>query len=451
MLSSYRRLFAIPHVPSLLFWSLCARVQLGGLPIAVTFLVAGWTGSYAIAGLVAGGLTVGTAVAGPLRGRIADRSSKAKLMLSSAAVYGAGLGALALLPAALWWAAIPLALATGLFQPPATQIARSIWPRITSGRNRQTMFAAEATLQELLFIAGPLLAAAMVGLAGSRAAVAVLAVLPCVGAAGLAWSLRRAGLSAPMPPDAGRVPSRADGRSLLTNPRIALVLATSALLAVGLGAVDLTIVAWARELGSPGYAGALMAVYAAGSGVGGLLAGTLSGPPRPARRAFAAAAGVALLVPLLPPLLHLPSPWLLTPVLFAGGLFAAPTIAAVTERLSGVAPAHRRGEAFGWFASSITGGISVAAPLTGWLIDFGGAAAGAAGAAVATLLAAAAALRLGPPPAAAAESTEADETADSAAAQTETAQAGGSTPTTRPGGAPPMDAPPPAGPTATAE
>ncbi|WP_131099389.1 MFS transporter [Streptomonospora litoralis] len=427
MLSSYRRLFAIPHVRGLLFWSLFARLQQGGLPIAVTFLVAGWTGSYALAGLVSGGLTVGTAVAGPVRGRLADRRSKARLMLSSAAVYGAGLAALALLPAALWWAAVPLALATGLFMPPATQIARSIWPRLTSGPTRQTMFAAEATLQELLFIGGPLLAAAAVGAAGSRVGVAVMAVLPCVGALGFAWSLRRAGLSEPLPPEETAPGSGAPARrSLLLNPRIALVVAMTAMLAAGLGAVDLTAVAWARELGSPGYAGALMAVYAAGSGVGGLVAGTFTAPPRLSRRAIATAAGTVLLVPLLPPIVQLPSPWLVTPVLFAAGLAIAPTIAAITERLGEVAPPHRRGEAYGWFSSAITGGISLAAPLTGWLIDFGGVAAGAAGAAAAAVLAALAALRLGSPAAAPKRTTAA-------------------------AGAPPTDAPPPAEPTARGE
>ncbi|MUL43115.1 MFS transporter [Streptomonospora sp. PA3] len=430
MLAPYRRLFAVDHVPALLFWSLFARLQLGGLPIAVTFLVAGWTGSYGLAGLVAGGLTVGTAVAGPVRGRLADRGSKARLLLSSAAVYGAGLLLLALLPAPLWWAAVPLALATGLFQPPATQIARSIWPRITSGPTRQTMFAAEATLQELLFIAGPLLAAATVALAGGRAAVAVMAVLPCLGAAGFAWSLRRAGLSAPQPDEEehGAAPARA--RSLLLNPRISLVLAMTSLLAAGLGAVDLTMVAWARELGSPGYAGALMAVYAAGSAVGGLLSGTFTGPPRLALRAWGAAAGAALLVPLLPPLLHLPTPWMLAPVLFAGGLAIAPTIAAVTERMGGVAPERRRGEAYGWLSSAITGGIAVAAPMTGWLIDLGGIAAGAAGAAAAATVAALASLRLRPAAA----------SAPPAATATRRAAGGG-----------PTGAPPPAGPPAKAE
>ncbi|MFC4561269.1 MFS transporter [Nocardiopsis mangrovi] len=389
MLQSYRRLFAVPHLGSLLFWSLVARLHIGGMPIAVTFLVAGWTGSYAIAGLVSGALTVGTALGGPIRGRMADHRPADRLLAVSAVVYGAGLAVLALLPASLWWAAVPLSLVTGVFLPPASQIARSLWPRVLTGRLRQSMYAAEATLQELLFIIGPLLAAAVVGVAGGRAGVAVLTAVSCAGALGFAWALRGAGHT--LPPsaaaDAAPVPGGARG-SLLADRGILLVLAMCTLLVAGLGGVDLVMVAWSRELGSPGYAGVLMAVYAAGSLVGGLVAGGLSGPPRLPRRAFAAAVGVLPLIVLLPPIAHVPSPWLVAPVLFVAGLAIAPTLAAVTERLGDLAPPHRRGEAFGWLTTANTAGISVAAPVTGWLIDAGGAAAGVAGATAFALAAA---------------------------------------------------------------
>ncbi|WP_017559619.1 MFS transporter [Nocardiopsis baichengensis] len=389
MLQSYRRLFAVPHLGSLLFWSLAARMHIAGMPIAVTFLVAGWTGSYGLAGLVAGGLTVGTALGGPIRGRMADNRPNDRLLLMSALVYGLGLGSMALLPAGLWWASLPLAVVTGVFQPPATQIGRSLWPRITSGPTRQSMFAAEATLQELLFIVGPLLAAAVVGLGGGRVGLLTLGAVACTGAVGFALALRRAGHTRPAR-DAGAEasPDAAPRRTLLADPRLLVVIGVVMLMVAGLGSVDLAMVAWARELGTPGYAGGLMAVYAFGSLVGGLIAGTVAGPPRIALRAFGAAAGAALLVPLLPPVLELPTPWLLTPVLFAAGLAIAPTVAAVTERLGDLAPPDRRGEAYGWMTTATTGGIALASPLTGWLIDHGGVALGVAGAAALATLAA---------------------------------------------------------------
>ncbi|GAA4908694.1 hypothetical protein HNR25_004055 [Streptomonospora salina] len=94
-----RRLFALPDVRSLLFWSLCARAQVGGLPIAVTFPVAGWTGSNGLAGLagpVAGGLTGGTAVAGPVTGWPVDTGGVAAGAAGAAAATAPAAAALGL-------------------------------------------------------------------------------------------------------------------------------------------------------------------------------------------------------------------------------------------------------------------------------------------------------------------------------------------------------------------
>src|SRR5690606_7057342 len=63
-----------------------------------------------------------------------------------------------------------------------------------------------------------------------------------------------------------------------------------------------------------------------------------------------------------------------------------PTVAAVTERVGDLAPPDRRGEAYGWMTTATTGGISLASPLTGWLIDLGGIALGVAGAAALAVL-----------------------------------------------------------------
>ncbi|GAB3213953.1 MFS transporter [Marinactinospora endophytica] len=396
MLKSYHRVFEVPHLASLLTWSLLARLHVAGLPIAVTFLVAGWTGSYALAGVVSGALTIGSALAGPIRGRMADRGGTDRLMLVSGVVYAVGLSLLVVLPASWWWASVPLALVTGVFLPPANQIGRALWPRITTGQVRKSVYAAEATLQETLFIIGPLLAAGAVGFAGARAAVALLAAIALIGSIGFALALRRAGVTEADEQDGPA--EKGPRRSLLTSPPLVLVLLMCLLMVGGLGSVDLVIVAWAREMGAPGNAGGLAAIWAAGSLVGGLVAGTLSGQARIPLRAFGAAAGITLLIPLLPPITHLSSPWMVSPVLFVAGLAIAPTLAAVMERLGDIAPPQRRAEAFGWMSTAITAGMSVASPVTGWLIDLGGIAAGVGGAAVLTFAAAALSLFLRPLP-----------------------------------------------------
>ena len=383
VLANYRRLFAVPHVLSLLCWSLAARFYTPGLMIAVTFLVEEWTGSYTFAGLVSGAFTLGMALVGPLRGRMADRGGTDRLVLLCGVVFWVGLTVLALLPASLWWVAVPLALSTGLFGTPANQVVRALWPRLTQGQERQAIYAAEATTQELLFIFSPILTAGVVALAGPRQALLMLSVLSLVGSLGFTRALRRADVTGPTPTGneaTGR--SQQPRRSLLRVPALLVLFLMSFLTVGGIIGVDLAIVAWANELNTPQYVMVLASVWALGSLVGGVIAGGLRGTPHLFRRSVGAALGLFALVPFLPPITHLPSPLLITPLLFLSGMTLAPTLAASMGRLGDLAPAHRRAEAFGWLATALGTGGALAGPLIGALLDGFGVAGGVGGAAL---------------------------------------------------------------------
>ena len=449
VLANYRRLFAVPHVKSLLVWSLIARFYTPGLMIAVTFLVQGWTGSYTLAGLVAGAFTLGMALVGPLRGRMADRGGGDRLVLVCGVVFTVGLTALALLPASLWWLSMPLALGTGLFGTPANQIVRALWPRLTRGPERQAIYAAEATTQELLFVFSPILTAAVVALAGPRYALLMLGLLGLAGALGFAWALRRAGVTGPASvehespdttgTDVSTTRPTARRRSLLTSPALGLLFVMCLLIVSGVVGMDLVIVAWANELNAPRYVMVLASVWALGSLVGGAVAGGLKGAPRLPLRAFGAAAGLTLLVPFVPPITHLPTPLLITPLLFVSGLALAPTLAAVMGRLGDTAPSHRRAEAFGWMATAMSTGGALAGPLTGALVDSNGIAGGVLGAVGLVTLAAVLTLFLRRPP------------ADEGTSPVEEAPTDGSvvSPANPVGTGAPMDVPSPTGPTGT--
>ncbi|MDE3721490.1 MFS transporter [Nocardiopsis sp. N85] len=389
MLANYRRLFAVPHVLSLLVWSLIARFHTPGLMIAVTFLVVDWTGSYSLAGLVAGAFTLGMALVGPLRGRMADKGGTDRLTLVCGAVFTVGLLALTVLPGSLWWVSIPLALGTGLFGTPANQIVRALWPRLTRGPERQAIYAAEATTQELLFVFSPILTAGVVAFAGPRWALAMLAVLSLAGTLGFALALRRAGVTGPAPLEAAAGPVPAGPRrSLLRDPALLVLFAMCMLMVSGIMGVDLVIVAWANELDAPYLVMVLASVWALGSLVGGAIAGGLRGRPRLVRRSLASAAGVAVLLPFVPPWAELPTPLWVTPLLFLSGLAIAPTLAATMGRLGDLAPAARRAEAFGWMSTALGVGGAIAGPLAGGLIDLMGIAGGVLGATVLVTVAA---------------------------------------------------------------
>ncbi|MGX1854281.1 hypothetical protein OIU91_40445 [Streptomyces sp. NBC_01456] len=62
------RVFAdVPSLRALLPLCLIARVHLSALLVALSFLVADWTGSYTIVGAVSGDMAIAQAVAGTLR------------------------------------------------------------------------------------------------------------------------------------------------------------------------------------------------------------------------------------------------------------------------------------------------------------------------------------------------------------------------------------------------
>ena len=380
MLGPYRQMASVPYLPSLLAWSLFGRLHMTGTPIAITFLVAGWTGSYALAGTVSALLTAGVSVAGPLRGRAADRQPAARLLATTAAGYGIGMTALALLPGRLWPAALLIAPLAGMCMPPVTPLGRATWPRLAGGAAREAAYTAESTLQELLFLVGPMLAAGAVALINARAALIGCAAVAVAGAVGFGLALRRAGLDKPDPPTV--TTKRRNPFTLFAVPGLARLIAGALLIVAALSAVDLVMVAWSRDRGTPALAGVLAAVWALGSLSGGLLSGLVTGPAHLPRRLGAMALSMVALVPTLPPVLHGTSPVLVGAVLLAGGATIAPALAANMNRVGEVAPPDRRGEVFGWVGTATTAGAALSAPLTGWLVDGFGSAAGVAAGAV---------------------------------------------------------------------
>ncbi len=379
VLAPYRRILATPHLTGLLAWSLLGRLHFTGTALAMTFLVAGWTGSYTIAGVVTAALTVGMAIGAPLRGRSIDRRPAGPVLLLTATLYTLGIMAIAVLPTWAWPAAPVLALVSGMVSPPVNSVSRVTWARLPDAVARESTFAVESTLTEVLFVIGPMLAAILVAVVNARVAVATCGGLALFGAAGFVVVLRRSGLAG-RPADLPAVDQATTSRpgSVLRAPGLLPVLGVTLLLVAALASVDMVLVAWARDRGTPGMAGVLAAVWAVGSAVGGVLLAARLGRQRFALRVAATAGGLALLVPVLPPVDANPQPWLICTVLVIGGMAIAPTFATSTSRLASVTPADRRGEAFGWLTTASTTGGAAAAPVVGAILDRAGPAPAAA-------------------------------------------------------------------------
>ncbi|MFI1198658.1 MFS transporter [Streptomyces sp. NPDC020883] len=400
MSSSLRALSEIPRLKTLLPLSLIGRIHLSGLPVALSFLIAGWTDGYTTVGLVTGAMAVGQAVAGPIRGRVADRNSASTLLFVTGGGYAVGLVALVLaallLPAGAWPAAVVISFFTGLTLPPISQISRALWPRLAKGDVRESLFTLEATGYEIVSMAGPLLAAGVVTLSGGAAAVVVCAVLAAGGSLLFGLVLRAAALDRAQPPATTGAEPGTNGkqRSLLRDQVFVRAILVPFFLMAALFSVDLSVVAWGRDRGTPGIAGVLIALFALGSALGGLLAVGRGGKRNSSLGIGGLAVGIGVLALLLPPAADATPLWLLAVAMMVTGSVVSPSLGASNSRIGDLTPEHRRAEAFGWLATATTAGAAAMLPLSGRLLDLAGPAASLGSGAVAAVLSASLALTL---------------------------------------------------------
>jgi MFS family permease len=390
----YRRLLGEPALRGLAVADVCARLPQGMVAITL-LLVASTHASMTTAGLVVAGYTLGQAVTGPLRGRLADRYGLARVCAACGCGYVIALlgllaGSLAAAPAGPLVAA---AAAAGLVVPPLSPGMRSLWSACAAGALRQTAFALDAAVFDLAYLTGPVVASSLAAGVAPAAAVAVLLAL--TGAA-IVMIARR---SPPAAADAetgrlpvtrrvpGRTPRREGGRwpidhllwrSMGHRPRsgpgplasraLRRLLITGCLLNAALSATEVALTGYVREHHALWASGPLLAGVSAGSIVGSLLLGARgsgAGPGETSRRLPRLVACYALgLAALTAASLYAPLLAVAAPV---AGLCLGPSLATLFNLASSVSGGDAGGgtEAQGWLNSVMNGGAAAGAALAG--------------------------------------------------------------------------------------
>lgn len=361
----YLELWRIPGAPALVISGTIARLGHGVTIVAWLLLIRAVSGNYAEAGLVAGAISLATAFAAPVAGRLVDRFTVSRVLPIVAAAYS--VTQLILLAAVLTDQHVSIMLAvavvTGALFPPISPAVRAGWTHLTragSGHEAQrtTAMAAESTVFELVFVLGPLLLSAFVlateGLrvddaatAGTASAIAVASLTTALGTVVVARgaALRSVAGNA----DDGRTV----GLGPLRVPGFPTMLVITAAVAFGFGASPVAIAAFA-EAHSTGegsaVTGLLIAIWSLGSAAGGLAYGALPWPDptisRLARRAAVVLAALAVGYAV----------WNLTDsvpafavILVLTGAVIAPATAVLAELVAAAVPARMLTEAFTWF------------------------------------------------------------------------------------------------------
>jgi MFS family permease len=312
-----------------------------------------------VAGVVAGTYSVALAVTSPLLGRLVDRVGQTRVLVGCALAGAFAFGALAVAGGSVSPVVLAaLAALAGGSIPPVAACMRALWSDLLGDGGRlQAAFAVESTVQELIFVVGPPLVALLAGVVSPAAAVAGTGALLLVGV----------GVFAATPASRAWRPGRraADWAGPLRSPGIRAVLATIVLLATAFGTVEVTVVAGAEQLGSRTLAGPLLALWAAGSMVGGLAFGSRASDRGPERRMIGllalVVAGIALLA-VATGLVQLAAGMVLA------GLGIAPAIACLYLLVNRLAPAGTVTEAFTWVTTAFATGFAVGNALGGSLV-----------------------------------------------------------------------------------
>jgi MFS family permease len=361
----------IRGAPRLVVSAVIGRVPLGMLSLGALLLVHEYYGSFATAGLAAGALALGTAIAAPIQGTLVDQHGAAAVLRPLAIGQGLVTGAFVATAVARAPAAITLllALVVGMLTPPVSATLRMTWINVTeSGPLRDAAFALDAMTTQLLFAIGPLLTAVSVQLAGTAAAVLLAAVITFFGTLVFAGSdpIRAATeIRSRARVAAGASDAERRWVAALASKRLRLVLVAVVLMGSAAGTLEVGLTGLAVDVGTPAASGVLIGLWCLGGVSGGWFYGRRSWSAPVLSRHRVAALGVVLASL---PLLAAHSMPLAVLLSWVAGLPWAPLFASQYQMVADSAPEHAMTEAFTWNVSAIIGGTAVGSALAGVLI-----------------------------------------------------------------------------------
>ncbi|MFE0881612.1 MFS transporter [Streptomyces rochei] len=365
---SYAAVLRVPHARRTFAAALVGRLSYGTVSLALMLSLTRSTGSYAVAGLVMALFGATSVFLSPYRAYLVDRHGPRRALLPMALLYAALLCVLAAAcrhPGTPAGVLAATAAITGACTPPLGPTMRAVWAELLPDRAMlQRAYSLDGVAEELLFVSGPLLVGAVVGVAPPAAGVVLSALLVAMGTLAFATSpaagvLRPAehGKDADAPGGAGAGQARA-----LLQPVV-----VAAGVGVSVSAVDLLVVAFASERGlGDGTVAWVLAALSLGSAVGGLLNGAVAWSSSARARLPFLAVGLGLCLAaagLAPGVITL------AVAVACAGLFVAPALTTAYLIADESAAPGFRTRAGAWCNTAVNAGLSAGAAAVGLLVE----------------------------------------------------------------------------------
>ena len=367
MLDSYRQVLSRPSALAFSSAALIARLPMSMVGLGIVLLVQQRTGSYGLAGTVSAAFVLAEAAFAVLHGRLVDTHGQSRVLSIAITFFGVGLALMMLSVEQDWPVALTylFAVVAGASLPQVGASVRTRWSHLLDTPGQvQTAFALEAVLDEVVFVVGPVLVTV---LATSWHPVAGLTTALLSGLVGTyAFAAQRsteppirhrdeAGDREPMP-----------WRVVLPLAAVCLTLGTL------FGAAEVTTVAFADEQGMRWAAGWLLAAWAIGSLVAGLVTGAMVWHSGPEMRVRWGSAAMALA---MAPLMFIESVPVMAVVLMVGGLAIAPTMIGAMTMIEQGVPSSRLTEGLAILHTGLVAGVAPGAGIAGFIVDHRGASA----------------------------------------------------------------------------
>jgi predicted MFS family arabinose efflux permease len=365
--SPYARLFAVPGSVAFSFAGWVARLPIPMLGLGAVLLVAAETGSYGLAGAVSGTLALSFSIASPQWARAMDRRGQGTVLrLAMAAYLLSGVAFVAAVTAGgPRWSWFVLAAVCGAAGPNIGSLVRARWvAALAEAGPRQTAFALEAVVDEVVFVVGPPLVTLLATLVVPPAGFLTGIVLGTIG--GL-WLAAQRGTEPPLHRPDPAAPAR---RWAALNASVLVVSAAYVAVGVVFGALDVVVVGFADAEGAPALAGLALAVFAGGSLVAGLAYGVVRLPGTLTSRFLVTAVAFGLAAQLL---WGVGSLAVLVGTGFVAGLTIAPVLVSGTSLVESRVPRGALTEALAWTTTGLTLGVTAGAALAGAAVDAWGA------------------------------------------------------------------------------